>query len=178
MYTSTILNVNPRNNYKAKKWFGKIYVMDMKTHKVIYSCKKPKPKNGITKSVDPESPRDIFYEIGLPSSYKYFSHGTEISGLEMDDKYAEIIKSSGVMELNQYLLHMENMEEIVKQTKRFDLGSRDKMHMFSFYFDKFIEGKESLKKFKKWLRKKMKDYDNRSTLEKFKYLFLLNKNSV
>lgn len=182
MYESASLNLNPRNNYKAKPWFGKIFVVDTNTHNVIYSCKKPKVVKDTRKSMNLESPRDIFYDISCPSSYKFFSHGTEILELEMDEKYAEIIKSSGKLGIREYLRNKENMEKIVKQTKRFDLESGDTRHLLSFYFNDFIEKKESPKKFKRWLRKQMKNYDSRSllkkTLDNIKYLFLPDKNSV
>ena len=181
MHATESLNLNPRNNYKAKLWFGEVYVMNRRTHKVIYSCKKPKLLKDIT-NTSLESPRDIFCDIGWPSSYKYFSHGTEILGLEMDDKCAEIIRSSGKMEINQYFQHRKNVEKIVKQTKRFDLKPENTRHLLSFYFNEFIEKDESPKKFKKWLRKQMKNYDSRSLLKKtsdyIKYLFLPDKNSV
>jgi hypothetical protein len=184
MQESASLDTDPRDNYKAKPWLGRVYVMDRKTHEVIYSCKRPKSKDGITKSVGPENHMDIFYELSgsdfEQSSFKYFSHGTEILGLEMDDKYAEILQSSGVMESNQYLQHRKNMEEIVKQTKRFDLGSGDTRHMLSFYFDEFILRKESPKKFPRWLRKKIVNHYDGSARNKLmlKYLLLLNKKSV
>lgn len=180
MYESASPHLNPRHGYRTENRAGTVFVRDKETNKTICIWEKPNVMKDTTKSVELKIPGYIFCDPGYISSYLFFSYkpGKRLLVIEADDEYAEVVKSSGKLGIIEYIRNEENMKKIVGKTEKFGLKPGDTRHILSFYFNEFIEKDESPQKFKRWLRKQMKNYDNRSTLDKLKYLFLLNKNSV